>query len=115
MSRAKPQSFGGAFLAHYQGVAWLKNANGHRTRQRHEFAINKIGESRPFERNAELYFCIRCGWEFLVKGRWVAALDTDGEALDGEGGRSRVGTFADGPCPALAVMNGGGERPEYLH
>ena len=83
--------------AHHHGTP--RRSEGIR---RHEFVIGPVCDSPLFERKARLYYCMRCGWRFLVCGATVAVLDEKGAALTGLRSSMRFSTFQEGPCPALS-------------
>ena len=75
----------------------------------HVFAIKMLdrlpGLLKP---HRYLYHCARCKWSFVVNdGRRgaISAVDGDGSALAHDEARSRIATFALGPCPVLQVLN----------
>src|SRR5260370_36723599 len=76
---------------------------------KHIFAI-KILDKLPglFKPHRYLYHCARCKWSFVVNdGRsgGISAVDAAGNPLPHDETRSRVATFALGPCPAMQVLN----------
>jgi hypothetical protein len=71
---------------------------------RHEFVIGPLCRHAPFQREARLYYCIRCKWSFLVCGSTVAVLDEEGRPLAGDGSLRRFQTFEEGPCPVLEAF-----------
>ena len=76
---------------------------------KHIFAI-KVLDKLPglFKPHRYLYHCARCKWSFVVNdGRSgvISPVDDAGSPLPHDEARSRVATFALGPCPALQVLN----------
>ncbi len=74
------------------------------TDMRHNFYIELLRKpSGLFKPQPYLYSCIRCKWAFLVNVRRgsLTAVDVDGVPLSQPENSKRVGTFAEGPCPAF--------------
>ena len=76
---------------------------------KHIFAIKTLdklpGLLKP---HRYLYHCARCKWSFVINdGRSgvITPVDADGNPLPHDEARSRVATFALGPCPAMHVLN----------
>jgi len=76
---------------------------------KHIFAIKTLDKLPGlFQPHRYLYHCARCKWSFVVNdGRSgaITPVDGDGNPLNEDEARRRVGTFALGPCPALQVLN----------
>ena len=79
---------------------------------RHDFVVEPLAKSFLFDKPGEVYACIRCRWSFAVSGRKFVALDESGRALNGREGSERAITFAEGPCPALAILEDQGVRKD---
>ncbi len=76
---------------------------------KHIFAI-EILDKLPglFKPYRYLYHCARCKWSFVVNdgpSGVITALDDRDNPLPHDEARSRIATFALGPCPSLQVLN----------
>lgn len=82
---------------------------------RHSYAIKVLGKLPGlFQPQRYAYYCVRCKWSFLVNdGRRgvVTALDESGQPLERIEAAQRVGTFTDGPCPAMKILGLAVPRP----
>jgi len=67
---------------------------------KHDFIIEDLGQTRWLRSHSYRYYCVRCRWTFLIKGRRgeVTALDEVGAPLSEAENARRISTFALGPC-----------------
>ena len=72
---------------------------------RHNFAIKALEKTGLFKPRPYIYICVRCRYSFIVNERRgsILAVDRDGMPLPEPENTSRVGTFAEGPCPAFRI------------
>ena len=78
---------------------------------RHNFAIWAVKNDGDSRSQRQLYYCIRCKQNFSIDDTSgsVTPLDSRGYTLQGSEAKSRLDTFASGPCAAFSKLT----RPRF--
>ena len=78
---------------------------------RHNFAIWAVKNDADSRSQRQLYYCIRCKQNFSIDDTSgsVTPLDSRGYTLQGSEAKSRLDTFASGPCAAFSKLT----RPRF--
>jgi len=76
------------------------------TEMRHNFAIWALERDAASGRRLRVYYCVRCRWAFSVDDRSgsVNPVGGDGNPIKGPAAATRLTTFPQGTCPALAAL-----------